>query len=68
MKKSMRNKKRDGGRRKSIHRKTRKAIQSKGKWVDQVMKVYKEMKMKNSDATYGEAMKEASRRKKNGQL
>jgi hypothetical protein len=52
----------DGGRRRKM-RKTRKV----GKWPQFVKKVYGDMKKKDKSATFTQAMKEASRRKKEGQ-
>jgi len=54
------------------NRKTRKA-QAGGKrplssWNKSVKRVYEEMKRKNSNATFGAALKEASRRKRAGNL
>ena len=53
----------EGGRRKKM-RKTRKA----GKWPQFVKMVYGQMKKKDKSATFTQAMKEASRRKKAGQF
>jgi hypothetical protein len=49
--------------------KTRKSSKGKGtrkisKWTAFVKKIYTEMKKKNKDAKLGDAMKEASKRKK----
>lgn len=55
-------KEQEGGRRKKM-RKTRKA----GKWPQFVKMVYGQMKKKDKSATFTQAMKEASRRKKAGQ-
>jgi hypothetical protein len=60
--KSQKKQEQDGGRRKKM-RKTRKA----GKWPQFVKKCYMEMKKKDKSATFTQAMKEASRRKKAGQ-
>jgi hypothetical protein len=50
---------------KKSHRKsTRKA----SSWNMAVKRVYQEMKRKNRNASFGDALKEASRRKKNGSL
>jgi len=59
--KNARSKKQDGGRRKS-----RKA--GAGSWPQFVKKTYMEMKKKDKSATFKDAMKEASRRKKAGQF
>lgn len=53
----------EGGR-----RKTRKMSKGASKWTDQVMKVYKEMKSKDDSVRFGDALKEASKRKKAGNL
>ena len=37
-------------------------------WSQAVKRVYQEMKRKNSNATFSDALKEASRRKKTGNL
>jgi len=37
-------------------------------WTESVKKVYEELKKKNKDASLGDAMKEASKRKKAGTL
>jgi len=56
--KNARSKKQDGG------RKSRKA----GSWPQFVKKTYLDMKKKDKSATFKDAMKEASRRKKAGQF
>jgi hypothetical protein len=56
-------KEQEGGRRHKKMRKTRKV----GKWPQFVKKVYGDMKKKDKSATFRQAMKEASRRKKAGQ-
>jgi hypothetical protein len=53
----------DAARRHRKMRKTRKA----GKWPQFVKMVYGQMKKKDKSATFMQAMKEASRRKKAGQ-
>lgn len=53
----------EGGR-----RKTRKMSKGADAWRDSVMRVYKEMKAKNADTQFKDALVEASRRKKAGQL
>jgi len=53
----------DAARRHRKMRKTRKA----GKWPQFVKMVYGQMKKKDKSATFTQAMKEASRRKKAGQ-
>ena len=57
------NKEQDGGRRRRKMRKTRKV----GKWPQFVKKVYGDMKKKDRNVTFKQAMKEPSRRKKAGQ-
>jgi len=52
------------GSRKAGSRKTRKA----SSWNQAVMRVYNEMKRKDRATKFGDALKEASRRKKNGTL
>jgi hypothetical protein len=37
-------------------------------WREGVMRVYKEMKAKNANTKFGDALKEASKRKKAGKL
>ena len=56
-----------GGRRKNKS-KTRKLSKGASNWQHSVMKVYKEMKAKDKNVKLRDAMKEASRRKKKGQL
>jgi hypothetical protein len=56
-----RNQRKEGGRRKS-----RKA--GAGSWPQFVKKTYMDMKKKDKSATFKQAMKEASRRKKAGQF
>ena len=49
-------------------RKTRKMSKGADAWREGVMRVYKEMKAKNAHTKFGDALKEASRRKKAGKL
>ena len=49
-------------------RKTVKSGRKGGDWAAAVKRVYGEMKRKNSTVTLGQAMKEASRRRKAGNL
>ncbi len=49
-------------------RKTAKSSRKAGDWASAVKRVYEEMKRKNSNASLGDAMKEASRRRKAGNL
>ena len=42
---------------------TRKGKRAPSKWNLHVMKVYKEMKSKDKNVSFGDALKEASRRK-----
>lgn len=61
--------KQQGGRKtkRSKHsKKTQKKTQKKGKgkWQELVMSVYRELKRKNPNVKLGDAMREASRRKK----
>jgi len=46
-----------------VHHKKRKGTRKASKWTMFVKKIYSEMKRKDKDASLGEAMKEASRRK-----
>jgi len=58
-----------GGNRKA--RKTVKAAKGKSgadTWREGVMRVYKEMKSKNANTRFGDALQEASKRKKAGKL
>ena len=50
------------------NRKTRKMSKGADAWREGVMRVYKEMKAKNADTKFGDALKEASKRKKAGKL
>ena len=49
-------------------RKTRKMSKGADSWRKSLMSVYKEMKAKNPNTKFGDAMKEASSRKKAGKL
>ena len=49
-------------------RTTRKMPKGASKWNELVMKVYKDLKKKDPNVKLGAAMKEASRRKKRGDL
>ena len=49
-------------------RKTRKLSKGASEWNKAVMKVYAEMKKKDSKISFGDALKETSRRKKAGEL
>jgi hypothetical protein len=49
--------------RKVSHKGGRKGTRKASKWTMFVKKIYGELKRKNKDASLGEAMKEASRRK-----
>lgn len=49
-------------------RKTRKQSKGASSWVQSVMRVFKELKAKNPATKFGEALKEASKRKKAGNL
>ena len=49
-------------------RKTRKMSTGADTWREGVMRVYKEMKAKKPSTRFGDALKEASRRKKAGNL
>ena len=55
-----------GGKRKT--RKTRKQSKGASSWVQGVMRVFKEMKSKNPATKFRDALKEASKRKKAGNL
>jgi hypothetical protein len=55
----------EGGKRR---RGTRRLGRKASEWTKHVQRIYKELKSKNSAAKLGDAMKEASRRKKNGTL
>jgi hypothetical protein len=59
----------EGGKSKSKgKRSTRKLSNGASNWQGKVMKLYKEMKAKNSKTKLGDAMKRASELKKKGQL
>jgi hypothetical protein len=49
-------------------RKTRKQSKGATTWVQSVMKVFKELKAKNPASKFRDALKEASKRKKAGNL
>lgn len=49
-------------------RKTRKMSKGADQWREGVMRVFKEMKAKDKNASFRDALKEASRRKKAGKL
>ena len=49
-------------------RKTRKSRTGANTWIQSVMRVYKEMKAKTPGTRFGDALKEASKRKKAGNL
>ena len=49
-------------------RKTRKQSKGASSWVQGVMRVFKELKTKNPKTKFGDALKEASKRKKAGNL
>lgn len=53
--------------RKSASRKTRSSKRKPSAWNNFVKKVYNEMKKKNSKASFGDALNEASKRKKAGE-
>jgi hypothetical protein len=55
-----------GGKRKT--HKARKMSKGADAWREGVMRVYKEMKAKNANTKFGDALKEASKRKKAGKL
>jgi len=57
-------KNRKAGSRKASRKGTRKA----SNWAQSVKRVYEELKRKNRNAKLGDAMREASRRRKNGTL
>jgi hypothetical protein len=54
--------------RKSSRKASRKSSRKGSDWNQAVMRVYKELKSKNPNTKLGEAMREASKRKKNGTL
>ena len=47
---------------------SRKVGKKMSNWTDFVKKIFKELKKKNKDAKLGDAMKEASRRRKRGNM
>lgn len=49
-------------------RKTRKQSKGASSWVQSVMRVFKELKAKNPATKFRDALKEASKRKKAGNL
>ena len=49
-------------------RKTRKGSRKGNSWNQAVMRVYSELKRKNPNTKFGDALKEASKRKKAGNL
>lgn len=59
-----------GGKRRKTggKRKTHKMSKGADTWREGVMRVYKEMKAKNANTKFGDALKEASKRKKAGNL
>ena len=62
-KKEKKQQKQQGGK-----RGTRKMAKGASKWNELVMRVYKDLKKKDPNVKLGAAMKEASRRKKRGEL
>jgi hypothetical protein len=58
----------EGGKRKRTRGGTRKLSKGASDWNKSVMKVYAEMKKKDKDTKFGDALKEASKRKKAGTL
>ena len=57
--------KQQGGRKTKRSKRSRKTKKNgKGKWQEMVMSVYRELKRKNPNTKLGDAMREASRRKK----
>jgi len=63
-KKQQKQQKQEGGKKRG----TRKMPKGASKWNELVMKVYKDLKKKDPNVKLGAAMKEASRRKKRGDL
>ena len=49
---------------KSVKKGTKKAKRAPSAWNKLVMSVYKEMKAKNKDVKFGDALKEAAKRRK----
>jgi hypothetical protein len=66
-KKQQKQQKQEGGK-KHGKRGTRKMSKGASKWNELVMKVFKELRQKDKTVKLGEAMTEASRRKKRGEL
>ena len=62
--KKQKQQKQQGGKKRA----TRKMGKGASKWNELVMKVYKDLKKKDPNVKLGAAMKEASRRKKRGDL
>ena len=63
----------EGGKRRKTNskrktNKTHKTSNGANTWREGVMRVYKEMKAKNANIKFGDALKEASKRKKAGNL
>jgi len=54
--------------RKASRKSSGKASRKGSDWNQAVMRVYKELKSKNPNTKLGDAMREASKRKKNGTL
>lgn len=54
--------------RKGSRKAGRKGSRKASPWNQAVKRVYQEMKRKDRNASFGDALKEASRRKKNGTL
>jgi len=61
-------KKSEGGKRHARKHHTRKASKGPSDWNKKVMEIYRDLKRKNPATKLGDAMKEASRRKKRGDL
>jgi hypothetical protein len=59
---------RKAGRKASGRKASRKQSGGASDWNKAVMRVYGEMKRKNSSTSFGDALKEASKRKKAGNL
>ena len=53
---------------KKMKKATRKGTRKASSWTQSVKRVYDELKRKNPNAKLGDAMKEASKRKKEGRL
>lgn len=61
----------EGGKRKKTEggkRKTRKMSKGASDWTQKVVKLYKEMKSKDDSVRFGDALKRASKLKKEGKL